>query len=52
MLSEAESLDNGKPISLSGHVDIPRAESNMRFFASGAQHYYSESHVMENGVVN
>jgi aminomuconate-semialdehyde/2-hydroxymuconate-6-semialdehyde dehydrogenase len=52
MLSEAESLDNGKPISLSGHVDIPRAESNMRFFASGAQHFASESHVMENGVVN
>jgi aminomuconate-semialdehyde/2-hydroxymuconate-6-semialdehyde dehydrogenase len=52
MLSEAESLDNGKPISLSSHVDIPRAESNMRFFASGAQHFASESHVMENGVVN
>lgn len=52
VLSHAESLDNGKPISLAGHVDIPRAESNMRFFASGAQHFASESHVMENGVVN
>ncbi|MBM3428988.1 MAG: aldehyde dehydrogenase family protein, partial [Bacteroidetes bacterium] len=51
-LSHAESLDNGKPLSLAGHVDIPRAESNMRFFASGAQHFASESHVMENGVVN
>ena len=52
VLSHAESLDNGKPIALAGHVDIPRAESNMRFFASGAQHFASESHVMENGVVN
>ncbi len=51
-LTHAESLDNGKPVSLAGHVDIPRAESNMRFFASGAQHFASESHVMENGVVN
>jgi aminomuconate-semialdehyde/2-hydroxymuconate-6-semialdehyde dehydrogenase len=51
-LTYAESLDNGKPVSLAGHVDIPRAESNMRFFASGAQHFASESHVMENGVVN
>ncbi len=52
VLSHAESLDNGKPIALASHVDIPRAESNMRFFASGAQHFASESHVMENGVVN
>ncbi len=48
----AESLDNGKPLAVSSHVDIPRAESNMRFFASGAQHFASESHVMENGTVN
>ncbi len=51
-LVHAESLDNGKPLSVSSHVDIPRAESNMRFFASGAQHFASESHVMENGTVN
>ena len=51
-LVHAESLDNGKPIAVSSHVDIPRAESNMRFFASGAQHFASESHVMENGTVN
>ena len=51
-LVHAESLDNGKPISLAAHVDIPRAESNMRFFASGAQHFASESHVTENGTVN
>lgn len=51
-LVHAESLDNGKPLAVSSHVDIPRAESNMRFFASGAQHFASESHVMENGTVN
>ena len=30
-LARAESIDNGKPISLAAHVDIPRAESNIRF---------------------
>ena len=30
--AEAESKDNGKPISLAKSVDIPRAASNFRFF--------------------
>ena len=30
---EAESRDNGKPLSLAAHVDIPRAVSNFHFFA-------------------
>jgi aminomuconate-semialdehyde/2-hydroxymuconate-6-semialdehyde dehydrogenase len=43
-LAQAESLDNGKPISLSRTVDIPRAESNIRFFATGIVHFASEAH--------
>ena len=37
----AESTDNGKPISVSKGLDIPRAAANLRFFA-GAARYQSE----------
>ena len=52
MLAEAESRDNGKPVSLAGTVDIPRAEKNLRFYASAIQHFASESHVMEGVALN
>ena len=52
MLAEAESRDNGKPISLAAAVDIPRAEKNLRFYASAIQHFASESHVMEGEALN
>lgn len=48
----AESRDNGKPLSLAGHVDIPRAVSNFHFFATAAEHVSSESHYMEGTGVN
>ena len=48
----AESIDNGKPISLSLQGDIPRAASNLRFYAGGAMHFASESHAMPNFGVN
>jgi len=48
----AESRDNGKPISLAEHVDIPRAVSNFHFFATAIVHYSSESHNMEGVGVN
>lgn len=48
----AESRDNGKPLSLAAHVDIPRAISNFEFFATGIQHFASESHYMEGVGVN
>ena len=32
----AESQDSGKPLKLAQHVDIPRAVSNLRFFAGAA----------------
>ena len=42
--AEAESLDNGKPISLAKAIDIPRAASNFRFFANAITQFASESH--------
>ena len=48
----AESLDNGKPLSLAKAVDIPRAVSNFKFFATAILHYASESHYMEGLGVN
>ena len=52
MLAKEEARDNGKPLSLAAHVDIPRAEKNLRFYASGVQHYASESHAMEGEAIN
>ena len=49
-LALAESNDNGKPLWLSKEVDIPRASSNFRFFATACMHFASESHNNENGV--
>lgn len=51
-LALAESIDNGKPFSLAKKVDIPRASSNFRFFASGILHFANESHSMENVGIN
>jgi len=42
--AEAESKDNGKPISLAKSVDIPRAVSNFRFFGNAITQFASESH--------
>jgi aminomuconate-semialdehyde/2-hydroxymuconate-6-semialdehyde dehydrogenase len=49
---KAESRDNGKPLTLAQHVDIPRAISNFHFFATAIVHYASESHQMEGIGVN
>ena len=43
-LAEAESKDNGKPISLAKEIDIPRAASNFQFFANAITQFSSESH--------
>ena len=52
MLALAETNDNGKPLWLSKLVDIPRASSNFRFFATGIMHFANESHSMEDKGVN
>ena len=43
-LAQAESKDNGKPVTLAQAVDIPRAASNFRFFAHAITQFSSESH--------
>lgn len=48
----AESKDNGKTLKLARAVDIPRAVSNFRFYASALQHFASESHQMPGVGVN
>lgn len=52
MLAVAESRDNGKPVSLARAVDIPRASSNIDFFATGIVHFASESHHMVGQAIN
>jgi aminomuconate-semialdehyde/2-hydroxymuconate-6-semialdehyde dehydrogenase len=51
-LAEAESIDNGKPRSLASQMDIPRAEDNIRFFATAILHWNSEAHIMESRAIN
>ncbi|MEO6154177.1 MAG: aldehyde dehydrogenase [Thermomonas sp.] len=48
--AEAEARDGGKPISLARNIDIPRAVSNLRFFAHAATQFSSESHHGEAGL--
>jgi aminomuconate-semialdehyde/2-hydroxymuconate-6-semialdehyde dehydrogenase len=48
----AESKDTGKPISLARSVDIPRAVSNLRFFAGAIQHSATECHPTSADVLN
>ena len=48
----AESRDNGKPLTLAAHVDIPRAISNFHFFATAITHFASESHHMQGEGIN
>jgi len=51
-LAIAETVDNGKPLWLSKKVDIPRASSNFRFFATAIMHFAQEAHAMENKAIN
>lgn len=44
VLALAESVDNGKPVSLARVMDIPRAAANFRFYATAAMHTANESH--------
>ena len=43
-LAEAESMDNGKPLSLAKSVDIPRASANFRFFGNAITQFSSDAH--------
>lgn len=48
----AESRDSGKPLQLARSVDIPRAISNLRFFAAAITQWSSEAHAMEDRALN
>jgi aminomuconate-semialdehyde/2-hydroxymuconate-6-semialdehyde dehydrogenase len=50
--ARAESIDTGKPIGLARAVDIPRAVSNFRFFATAITHWSSESHSTDRHAIN
>ena len=51
-LAEAESVDNGKPIALARSVDIPRAVSNFKFYATAAMHTATEAHETVGQAIN
>jgi len=50
--AQAESKDNGKPVSLARAVDIPRAVKNFEFYAAAATQFSSESHYTEGLGIN
>ncbi len=52
LFARAESRDNGKTVSLAREVDIPRAISNLRFFATAILHWGSEAHITDGEAVN
>ncbi len=51
-LATAESIDNGKPKSLAKAVDIPRAVSNFKFYATAAMHTATEAHETVGQAIN
>ena len=48
----AESRDNGKPEKLARAIDIPRAVSNLKFFATATLHTESQFHRMDDLAIN
>ncbi len=48
--AEAESRDAGKPLALAREAEIPRAVSNLRFFAAAATQFASECHHGQAGL--
>ena len=51
-LALAESIDQGKPLSLARAVDIPRASQNINFFATASLHFSSEAHITGSEAIN
>jgi len=48
----AESMDSGKPLSAARSLDIPRAISNLRFFATAILHFHSDAHITDHRAIN
>ncbi len=51
-LARTESIDTGKPLSLARSLDIPRAASNFRFFATAILHTENEAHITDGVAFN
>jgi aminomuconate-semialdehyde/2-hydroxymuconate-6-semialdehyde dehydrogenase len=51
-LALAESVDTGKPLRLARALDIPRAASNFRFFATAILHTHSETYRTDDVALN
>jgi aminomuconate-semialdehyde/2-hydroxymuconate-6-semialdehyde dehydrogenase len=51
-LAQAETVDNGKPLRLARVVDIPRAASNFRFFATAIIHFHAEAYRTDTVALN
>lgn len=51
-LALAESVDNGKPLSLARKIDIPRGSANFRYFAHAITQFHSETYDMGSAGVN
>ena len=51
-LAALESRDAGKTVRLAKSLDIPRAVSNLRFFAAAITQWPSEAHPMEDRALN
>lgn len=48
----AESTDNGKPVSVSKAVDIPRSAKNFEFFADAITQFHGESFRTDKSTIN
>ncbi len=51
-LAAAESLDNGKPVSVARNLDIPRSEANFRFFASAIMQFHGDTFLSDDVALN
>jgi len=51
-LAAAESIDNGKTLTLARSVDIPRAVSNFKFYATAAMHTATKAHETVGQAIN
>lgn len=51
-LAQIESLDNGKTVALARRLDIPRAATNFRFFATAILHDSTEAHATDSVALN
>jgi aminomuconate-semialdehyde/2-hydroxymuconate-6-semialdehyde dehydrogenase len=51
-LALAESIDQGKPVSLAKTLDIPRAAANIRFYATAILHESAPAHFTDNEAIN